>query len=516
MTSSYYQLTADPTPPLQAPTPESGSSVPSNAGDTMTATSLLDQDWNNAVNSYPTDLISKDNASSEKGFQMPTYGADVQMAMQPVIESTEPEPSLLTYVSEPYPFSEATNLTSFNLDSYLLLEDNSSTVPPSRVYDIRSSMPQNVASEFTQAGDQTESSYANSPMVSSPLSPLEEPYQKSNLTQKLKSSVTARHMSQSSPIRSQSQQGVSNEIIRGKQYRHHSYTESRRRSNITPPSPLANQAVQANKGVFSPNSTQIRAFKHPSEPSFSNEVMCSLPFKKSNSCGPELTQVKQEFGPHHTLSRAATAYEGMLGTSPHDQQQFQAYQDSDVISVGSPSITTSPAYEPMFNSPQRSPTRMPLNTPTTSIELSSYQAQQSGFIGQGVVSNTPSQFEQTQIPSSSPYTTQPTSTYFTKPLADTVYTSPFPQTSQVYMPYSANPVVPHAFATQAQHPFSSLSNRMRKASSLASTTNLRPSSEGLCAVCGDNAACQHYGVRTCEGCKGFFKVNIVAALILLS
>ena len=32
--------------------------------------------------------------------------------------------------------------------------------------------------------------------------------------------------------------------------------------------------------------------------------------------------------------------------------------------------------------------------------------------------------------------------------------------------------------------------------------------EGLCAVCGDSAACQHYGVRTCEGCKGFFKVRI--------
>ncbi len=33
------------------------------------------------------------------------------------------------------------------------------------------------------------------------------------------------------------------------------------------------------------------------------------------------------------------------------------------------------------------------------------------------------------------------------------------------------------------------------------------SSEGRCAVCGDNASCQHYGVRTCEGCKGFFKVD---------
>lgn len=32
--------------------------------------------------------------------------------------------------------------------------------------------------------------------------------------------------------------------------------------------------------------------------------------------------------------------------------------------------------------------------------------------------------------------------------------------------------------------------------------------EGCCAVCGDNASCQHYGVRTCEGCKGFFKVTL--------
>lgn len=41
------------------------------------------------------------------------------------------------------------------------------------------------------------------------------------------------------------------------------------------------------------------------------------------------------------------------------------------------------------------------------------------------------------------------------------------------------------------------------------SSNSSSEEQKLCAVCNDHAICQHYGARTCEGCKGFFKVVFI-------
>ncbi|CAF3459637.1 unnamed protein product [Rotaria sp. Silwood1] len=49
---------------------------------------------------------------------------------------------------------------------------------------------------------------------------------------------------------------------------------------------------------------------------------------------------------------------------------------------------------------------------------------------------------------------------------------------------------------------------MRLVGNQRASPNADVSPSQLCAVCQDTAQCQHYGVRTCEGCKGFFKRTV--------
>lgn len=65
-------------------------------------------------------------------------------------------------------------------------------------------------------------------------------------------------------------------------------------------------------------------------------------------------------------------------------------------------------------------------------------------------------------------------------------------------------------STESPKPRGTASSTVSSPSPGSGTSGERapPSPSQLCAVCGDTAACQHYGVRTCEGCKGFFKRTV--------
>ncbi|XP_065215593.1 probable nuclear hormone receptor HR38 [Planococcus citri] len=77
----------------------------------------------------------------------------------------------------------------------------------------------------------------------------------------------------------------------------------------------------------------------------------------------------------------------------------------------------------------------------------------------------------------------------------------YPKTTRTDLPnMSANPITSHSETTSS-------TNHNRDYMSNSHILLHTPATQ-LCAVCGDTAACQHYGVRTCEGCKGFFKRTV--------
>uniref|UniRef100_A0A1I8ENU4 Nuclear receptor domain-containing protein n=1 Tax=Wuchereria bancrofti TaxID=6293 RepID=A0A1I8ENU4_WUCBA len=79
-------------------------------------------------------------------------------------------------------------------------------------------------------------------------------------------------------------------------------------------------------------------------------------------------------------------------------------------------------------------------------------------------------------------------------------------TTAFQFPYAT--VVPTAIASE-NHRVNQQSLRNGPSSLQAiPAVNESLSSDKLCAVCNDRAVCQHYGARTCEGCKGFFKRTV--------
>ncbi|KAF8359909.1 nhr-6 [Pristionchus pacificus] len=76
-------------------------------------------------------------------------------------------------------------------------------------------------------------------------------------------------------------------------------------------------------------------------------------------------------------------------------------------------------------------------------------------------------------------------------------------------PHPTSPTFPQSlpFRLPSSFPDPSTLSTLHPITDTSSSLN-EDDADKLCAVCNDRAVCLHYGARTCEGCKGFFKRTV--------
>ena len=353
--------------------------------------------------------------------------------------------------------------------------------------------------------------------------------------------------------------GYPGDHSRNRQYRHHSYSGDRRSSNMTPPSPHSIQQVYGRSGKdFYPADAETCAVSGSMKglnggqallPSYSEpdvkpyipnhalapNLMSAHHLKKSISVGPELVHVKPEL----------MASYGDISVSSHGQKAFRALDDphdasliakNNFISMLHSPPSTSAEYsnaKHLTTSPQQSPTDLSVSSPRSHAEFQAYQLQQHNVFDERLARHIKEQQQAvgmhdlfgpyrsmdrnqylSQEPNPSDFATSLhpglAAASLIKPDNDAMHVSGLPYNGQMYLTIPGStgyaPFRNPYSSPDQHHLYGPHHDRVNSSTSLTSSSALRPSSEGLCAVCGDNAACQHYGVRTCEGCKGFFKV----------
>ena len=555
MTSSYYQLTTESTALSHTSISESSSSTVSNTMST-TVSSLSDQGWlptmdaynapmmqqqhagsantphiDSALNVNVSEMTSMDYLSSNMIEQMPRGDLPGYSQIQPRVSSLDGSQDLSFLSSPSDNFITVKDAPENSFNELLLpsISETAATASSTTVFNNPSTPRSLSGSFFSQSSELQLSSplqQSAGNMASSTQAFAAEILPAGSGSRKMKASVSARHrhtVSQSS-----------GEFNRAKQYRHHSYPEGRRRSNITPPSPLVHQELYKQP-------IQALSFEDSAHswPCFGSETSLPSPqsYKKNVSYGPTMTCVKQEFNSQDSIS-AATSDKDYISTF-QGQQSFHRFSDMRTTSVepkqdcmiDSPaSLPTTCTYSHVsdhaFNSPHQSPIRS-IGSPHSidyviksvdnmKFKKSSLNQQQisEGFDLQGNFSQHMENIYESQSATSSrninQYFPERTTTFQIKSQSnDLKHLSSSTYSDQMFVQrptnYNTNDLT--TFATPTPPSFPTFKDVIEKKSSFATPSPLRPSSEGLCAVCGDNAACQHYGVRTCEGCKGFFKVR---------